>query len=199
MIFFNLPTVLVDSCTHSRVWYPLMKQPYLFKEFSRQAEFGGSLLSGKRKSRRHFSKKRPMHITFRTNGDYTLFPKRNKIQNLVIVLAKKHGVRVYERSINSNHLHLLLRTAVKISLQNFLRELSIKIVCLVTGTRKGKRLTRRFWKFRPWSRIVEWGRAFQTVKKYIFRNRLETEGRIPYDRTIKTEKILEDFEFDFST
>jgi len=166
-----------------------MKQQILFKELVRQAEFGGSLLKGKRKSRRPFSKDKPMHFTFRTSH-YRLTSKRVQIGRLIVKLGEKHGVRIYERSVNSNHLHILTQTPIKKCLQNFLRELSIKIVSLVAGARKGKNLLCSFWDSRPWSRIVEWGKAYQIVKNYIFRNRLETEALIPYNRKIKTAQIL---------
>ena len=32
----------------------------------------------------------------------------------------------------------------------------------------------------PWTRIVEWGRGFQTAVRYVHQNELEAQGLIPY-------------------
>jgi len=170
-----------------------MKQLLLSKEMKRQAEFGGSLLQGKRKTARPFSKKKPMHVTFRRSHSYRrvpLFAKQTAIVLLVKALARKHGVKVYELSVNSTHIHFLLLSPAKKFFQNFLRECSTKIVGLVTGAKKGQRLLAQFWESRPWSRLVEWGRAFEAVRDYVLRNRLETAGLVPYDRNIATKDIL---------
>lgn len=161
-----------------------------FKELRRQTEFGGDLLKGKRKGRRPFSRKSAIHVTFRTKASVFLPSERKMISVLVRKLAYKRQLRIYETSINSNHLHLLLRSPSRKLFQDFLRELSIKIVMGITGARKGKSLLSNFWNSRPWSRIVDWGRSFQNARNYVFRNQLETKYLIPYDRTVKTDRIL---------
>lgn len=127
-----------------------------------------------------------MHVTFRRSDSYSsLSPKSKQITSLIRTLSKKHHIQLYDLSINSNHIHLLVRGKYLKGFQNFLREVSTKIVRLITETKKGKELTASFWASRPWSRIVEWGRAFNTARAYLLRNRLETSGVIPYDRAIK--------------
>ena len=104
-----------------------MKQLLLSKEMKRQAEFGGSLLKGKRKTARPFSKKKPMHITFQRSNSYrrlSLVAKQTAIVLLVKGLANKHGVKVYELSVNPNHIHFLLLSPAKKFFQNFLRQCS---------------------------------------------------------------------------
>ena len=176
-----------------------MKQLLLSKEMKRQAEFGGSLLQGKRKTARPFSKRKPMHITFKRSNSYgrlSLVAKQTAIVLLVNALAKKHGVKVYELSVNPDHVHFLLLSPAKKLFQKFLRECSAKIVGLMTRAKKGQRLVARFWQCRPWSRLVEWGRAFTAVRDYILRNRLESAGVVPYDREVATKKILTEWATD---
>ena len=195
IIFSILPTVKrIDFLSWNTYKRMVMKQLGLFKEQKREVEFGGSLLEGKRKGPRPFSRKKAMHVTFRRSDFYStlsFFGKKSKIHSLVNSLANKHGIRIYDFSINSNHIHLLLKSPAKLLFQRFLSECSINIVWLMTGTRKGKRLLAPFWESRPWSRIVEWGRAFFALKAYVFRNRLEASGIIPYDRNINTSQALE--------
>jgi len=160
----------------------------------RVAEHGGDFQKGKRKTKRPFAKKKPMHVTLRRSNNYSnvsLLRKQRGIEKTIYDLAKKHQVHLYELAVNSNHIHLLLRGYYLRNFQNFLRDVSIKIVRLMTGTRKGRKLESSFWAARPWSRIVEWGRAFVAAKDYVFRNRLEASGMIPYDRTLKTCKLVE--------
>ena len=37
-----------------------------------------------------------------------------------------------------------------------------------------------FWEFRPFSRVVSWGRDFKTCVKYLNQNVLEAFGFVPY-------------------
>ena len=134
-----------------------------------------------------------MHITFKRSHSYrrlSLVAKQTAIVLLVKALAKKHGVKVYELSVNRDHIHFLLLSPAKKLFQKFLRECSSKIVGLMTGAKKGQGLLARFWQCRPWSRLVEWGRALSAVKDYILRNQLETAGVVHYDRRITTKNIL---------
>lgn len=170
----------------------VMRQLNLFQELPRKAAFGGSLLKGKRKAARPFSRKKAMHVTFRRSdsyGELSLLGKQRRIHTLITELAMKHRIRAYDFCVNSNHIHLLLRSPLRVDFQNFLRECSIKIVWLMTKTKKGRRLLTPFWEARPWSRIVDWGRAFVAAKAYVFRNRLEASGVIAYDRSIRTSTL----------
>jgi hypothetical protein len=38
----------------------------------------------------------------------------------------------------------------------------------------------RFWQFRPFSRVMRWGRDFKNGCKYVVQNTLEALGFIPY-------------------
>jgi len=38
----------------------------------------------------------------------------------------------------------------------------------------------KFWDYRPWTRIVEWKKAYSIAKDYVIQNHLEAMGLVPY-------------------
>lgn len=160
-------------------------QLLLSDDFKGNSEHGGSLSKGKRKTRRPFSRRKPLHITLRSSlavGECSLRRPEHKsfIRETVTKLSNRFGIRIYEISINSNHMHLLLRASTHGGFKNFLRSLAGVVARKVSGARKGCVLGRRFWDELAWSRIVEWGKAFWAARKYVVQNVLEADGRVPY-------------------
>jgi hypothetical protein len=43
-----------------------------------------------------------------------------------------------------------------------------------------QKLTKKFWDYRPFSRVVEWSKAYRIAKDYVLLNQLEGLGIIPY-------------------
>jgi hypothetical protein len=59
-------------------------------------------------------------------------------------------------------------------LSAFLRSFAGILARKITGARKGRPLQAgRFWSALAWSRVITWGREYSTVRRYIFRNRIE--------------------------
>jgi REP element-mobilizing transposase RayT len=144
-------------------------------------EHGGVLRAGKRKLARPIDPKRPLHLTLRATqarGEWSfLHPKHaHLIERLTGTLARKWGVRIYQKANVGNHLHLLVKAPGREAFQGFLRELSGRIAALVTKARKGRPLRQRFWDELAWSRIVEWGRDFSHAQIYVIKNLLEGVG-----------------------
>ena len=79
-----------------------------------------------------------------------------------------------------NHLHMAIRPESRRDLGRFLSALCGAITHAVTGARKGKALGFRFFGHIPFTRIVEWGRAFRRVLNYVQLNVDEAAGRVPY-------------------
>jgi hypothetical protein len=74
--------------------------------------------------------------------------------------------------------------------QTFLRVFCGKIAQRVTGAVKGSRQTGRFWLL-PYTRIVEWGRAFGVAKNYVERNEKEADGILSYrPRILKPHRTI---------
>ena len=165
--------------------------------------FGGALLNGKRKSVRPLSKKDSIHLVLRSiwaTGKNSFLVSRNYkvIENIIQCFAKKFGVKIYQLAINGNHIHLLLRITNRPMYRAFIKAVSGKIASHVMGhqsfvqfsslrqiTKSGDGLktsdkSQGFWQFRPFSRLVCWGRDFKTCVKYLKQNILEAFGFVPY-------------------
>ena len=91
-------------------------------------------------------------------------------------LAKRFHVQLYRWANVGNHIHLAVRAKDRDGLKRFLMALSGRIAQRVTGARKGKPLGGRFFDSIPWTRIVEWRRAFQKLCRYIELNEIEVTG-----------------------
>lgn len=102
------------------------------------------------------------------------------VKSLLEGLSKKYHVRIYHYAINGNHLHLLIKGKDKLGIQNFFRVLSGQLAEKVTRACRGNAFSGKFGDHLIFSRIVEWGRDFFGVKKYVEQNVLEAAGVIAY-------------------
>ena len=159
--------------------------------------FGGALLIGKRKTFRPLSSKDSIHFVLRSpwaeGRDSFLVPKNKKsIERIVKRFALKFGVKIYKQAINSNHIHLLLMITNRYLYRAFIKAVSGLIASHVMAQQsfkqflKSRRISPRgdgvkgFWEFRPFSRVVSWGRDFKACLKYLEHNVLEALEAIPY-------------------
>ena len=151
-----------------------MKQMFLFKNIkpSSTSPYGGQLLVGRRKTKRPLNVKQPLHVVLRgdTSRCGSLVKKQIFIGMTLTKMAARFRVKIYEKAVVSNHLHLVLKFSKTEDYKNFVRA--------VTGI-----LAKRFelrWLFRPFTRIIFWGRDFKRVCQYVHMNFLEAEGIINY-------------------
>lgn len=170
--------------------------------------FGGALLDGKRKSLRPLSSKDAIHFVLRSEyafGRDSFLAKRHQpqVNRVIIHFAKKFGVRIYQKSINSNHIHLLVRITSRKLYRAFIKAVSGKIATQIMGGRcfyeyiqektstpiassprgygsadEAKALG--FWQFRPFSRVVKWGKDYKGCFNYLKQNTLEAIGFVKY-------------------
>ena len=108
--------------------------------------------------------------------------KRNKaiISQLFFELSERFQVKIYNNSLNSNHIHLLVKAKTQKDLHGFLRVLAGQIAQKITGAVKGRKSKLSFWLKPAWKRIVHWGRDFLHLNQYIYQNQLESLGLIAY-------------------
>jgi REP element-mobilizing transposase RayT len=161
-------------------------QPCLSPEMKARVSHGGSLGLGKRKERRPIAVKRPMHVTMHTS--YRLTPYRRFMTQVLKEESRRSGVRIYEQSLNSNHLHLATLSASRRGFQRFLSVLSSRIAQHVTRSRRGEPQEKKFWDHIPFTRIVEWGIAFKRLLTYVIQNQQEALGLIAYTPRKKGKK-----------
>jgi len=126
---------------------------------------------------------------------------------MILSLMKKYSVRfqvkVYEYAIQGNHIHLLIKAHSREGLQNFFRVIAGQSAQRILkefplsqnvggtsghgGQKVGcKKNQRVFWSYLIYSRVVSWGREFDTVTAYIQKNTLELLQIIAYQPRFKS-------------
>ncbi|MBI4405424.1 MAG: hypothetical protein HY537_14770 [Deltaproteobacteria bacterium] len=148
------------------------------------SEHGGRLSVGRQKGRRPFSGKKSMHLVLRSDvakGPLSLLQKRHAsfIRACLSNLSCRYEVCVYQFGNAGSHLHLVIRAKRRESFQAFLRAFAGTVALKVTGASKSNPFG-KFWRYLCYSRLVEWGAAFKTVRAYVWQNQLEGLGLIPY-------------------
>lgn len=146
--------------------------PKLKSEFAPSKEFGGSLLRGKRKTKRPLNFKLPIHTVLRcsTLRSGSLLWNADKVTDTLEKFAAKFGVKIYEKAIVSNHVHLILKFRSRQSYNSFVRAFAGVLAKTLDV----------IWAARPWTRVLQWGRDFRNACAYTFQNRREAAREIPY-------------------
>ena len=141
---------------------------------------------------------------------FLVLRNKKSIESIIQKFAKKFGVKIYQQAINSNHIHLLLIITNRYLYRSFIKAVSGMIASHVMGqqsfglfsksrsiskaglvagygvtkqpspTDKSTEKPQGFWQFRPFSRVVNWGRDFRNCTDYLKQNVLEALGFIPY-------------------
>lgn len=156
--------------------------------FKTDISFGGSLLKNSHaREPRPLSTKNFLHIVLKSDvakkteiNDLRLTSKRLKVAAIIKGRATDFGVRIHSQAIASNHIHLLISFKSRKKYMQWIRRLTGLIARLMLGAEKGKPSQTSFWSYRPFTRIVYWGRDFRAVSAYIGRNMLEAVGFIDY-------------------
>jgi REP element-mobilizing transposase RayT len=183
-----------------------MKKRQLSFISSQRPIFGGELLHGRRRRRRPLNSKQALHVVVKSHfarGEYGFRSRRNLsvIEGLIRGIARKFQVKVYRHAIVGNHIHLMIGFSQRESYRSFIRLLSGQIASHVMrqqsfqsfykefqakfgGDTPERRVKagkgQQFFQFRPWSRILNWGRDYRTCGRYLLQNLLEVTGVIPY-------------------
>jgi hypothetical protein len=145
---------------------------------------GGSYAKGKRKTARPIDTKKPIHLVLKSTkaiGQKSfLHPKNRKlVDETVYKYAKRFGIRIYTYSNSGNHLHLNVRAKSRQLFQSYLRTISGIIPRVILKAKKGEPKG-KFWDALAFTRVADWGRAYQNLKSYIVQNILEAAGVTPY-------------------
>ena len=102
--------------------------------------------------------------------------KRHLIAHLLDKYATKYGVEVLAFANVGNHLHLHCKLGNRFAYPAFIRALTGAIALAVTGANKFKKLAKRFWDRRPFTRIVRGRAAYRRVQDYVGINLLQGAG-----------------------
>lgn len=143
--------------------------------------FGGAL--NYRKKKRPFRKNRAVHVIFRSQslgGTRTLNRQTRKsfIESLLRKKSFRYGARLFRFSINSNHIHVLIRFGSRRAQANFLRDFAGSLALWI---RRQFLLKKKIWDARPFTSVVG-AKAFLKIVAYIEKNRKESSGAWAYER-----------------
>jgi REP element-mobilizing transposase RayT len=140
-------------------------------------------------------------------GSNSFLANRNKnhIHGLIQRTARDYGIRIYQVALMSNHLHLVIRIFDRKNYRKFVRVLASRIARHVMRDQSFRVFKRQllssvrgdpskelpgmeetqgkgqaFWQFRPWSRVLHWGRDYKACCDYVKQNVLEALGFVQY-------------------
>lgn len=133
---------------------------------------GGELARGRRKCRRPFSAKRPLHLVLKARGPI-LRLHHQQIQRETRTWAKRFELKLYGLAVNHDHIHLVFRAPSKRSWNAFVRAL--------TGA-LASRISPKIWALSPFSRVLQWGRDFRQALAYLKKNLQEAIGSLSYEK-----------------
>jgi hypothetical protein len=146
--------------------------------------FGGAYLKESNpKEKRPISIKNSMHLVVRSvlaKGPLSLLKFHDDIQYIIDTQARLFGVKVYRLANGGNHLHMIVLPRSRKAFNGFVRAITGLIARKVLGAERGCPKAIKFWEKRPFTRIVEWGRDYKRLCRYLAQNTLEALGFIPY-------------------
>ena len=142
--------------------------------------YRGEVQKGKRKIARPFDPRRPLHVVFRSTrarGEWSLLRPRHRhsVERTLDSTAEACGIRIHRFVNVGNHLHLLLSAPNRMAIRSFLRRFAGEVAMRVTGASKLNAIG-RFWDALVYTRVVSWGREFDTVMRYLVKNVFEATG-----------------------
>jgi REP element-mobilizing transposase RayT len=93
---------------------------------------------------------------------------KSKIDAIVKGSAKRFHVKIHSFVNVGNHLHLVLQTAKRDWLSNFLRTIAALIARHMMKAQRGSPLSDgiRFWQARPFSKIITWGKQYNRTSSF---------------------------------
>ena len=160
------------------------KQEKLFKQKS-SLQYGGLLRSkAKNRGARPLSRKDSIRLVMRSSVAKNEMSFRNlkhfkKLGELIQKFSKEKGIQILSLANVGNHLHLHIKITNRTLYKAWIRGLSSAIAMLIAG-RKGlaelKKQKKKFWDYRPFTRVINSFKAFLNLKDYIEINQFEGIG-----------------------
>jgi hypothetical protein len=141
-----------------------------------EAQHGGVAHTGRRKCSRPLEPTLPLYMVLRSSraqGPWSLTRPEleGRIHETCCSLAERYGVEILGYANGGDQLHLLVRMSSRSGFQAFLRAFAGITARQVTGARKGKP-TGKFWDALTYSRVMGWGKDFETLQSSLSRNEL---------------------------
>ncbi|MCB0350630.1 MAG: hypothetical protein KDD38_05565 [Bdellovibrionales bacterium] len=139
--------------------------------------FGGSLLKGKRKSKRVLICSQPTHLVLRLKSNLPpLFdPHDIQLRRNVFGIANKYQIRIYNLIFNHSHLHGAFLFQDHSRYVKFIREATALMTTYFTKESRIPDLEfNSIFCGRPYTRSAPWGKAYQRLQNYMIKNENES-------------------------
>jgi REP element-mobilizing transposase RayT len=158
------------------------KQQDFFPELLKQARagFGGEKTATSHPTcARPFARQAPVHVILRSErakGKHSLWLFDRKIQHILNEESSRVGAHLMALANSGNHVHLIVRFPSPQAQKRFLRAAAGLVARLVLGAKKATRKLKegeKFWAGRPFTRIVDWGKALTHLRRYLVVNSQE--------------------------
>jgi hypothetical protein len=100
------------------------------------------------------------------------------VNYLIKRFTSKYHITVLSYANVGNHLHLHIRLFRHHFWKPFIRGLTAAIAMAITGVSRWQKskLRKKFWDYRPYTRVVQSWRAFLNMRDYVEINRYEGYG-----------------------
>ena len=155
----------------------------LFKD--QPKAYGGTLLNTRkgRAQGRPLSIKHSMHLVLKSSqakGRLSFRYQNNplKIRKIINRFANKYGVSIQSMANVGNHLHIQIKLGNRFGYKPFIRATTSAIAMAITGINRWTKRdsAKKFWDYRPYSRVVLGWKALLSLKDYIEVNQWEGRG-----------------------
>ena len=110
------------------------------------------------------------------------------ILEIIEKYAKHFAVKIEQRSVQKDHIHLLIRTSRRKHYHHFFKVVAGQIAQrfekagLLANKNKKVTHTPKLWKYRPFSRVVRGWKSYTEARDYIQLNEKEALGAIKYQK-----------------
>ncbi|MBY0315492.1 MAG: transposase, partial [Bdellovibrionales bacterium] len=132
-------------------------------------------------------------------GDMAFTKPKNKKKVLEILekFGLKYGVTLVYHGINVNHLHLQIKLSNRYGYYKFIRAVTAAIAMAVSGVNRWNKNSsgRKFWDYRPFTRVVMGYRDSVRLNDYLQINQLEGFG---VQRPIARQMVAERWKYSSS-
>jgi REP element-mobilizing transposase RayT len=103
-----------------------------------------------------------------------------RIQQILIKFSRKFGVNLLSVANVGNHLHIHLKLSNRHTYTPFIRAITSAIAMAASGTSRwctnAEKGIKKFWDYRPFTKVVESQTYFLNLKDYVEINRFEGQG-----------------------
>ena len=155
---------------------------------------GGELRKKKNgRGQRPLSSKEPLHVVFKVVPFQLRLKSLRAPRSFKLILeivekyARHFTVKIEQRSVQKDHIHLLIRTSRRKHYHHFFRVIAGQIAqrfekAGLLSDAQQVTDTPKLWKYRPFSRVVKGWKSYKIVRNYIQLNEKEALGEIKYQK-----------------